>query len=158
MNKGTYKIHRILEYHLSWLQFTSHRYQNGITSHDATTAQNNWLNQCMCCMMATGGHSVYYDCLRDFQKDIMTGVIQTDIIVNRLSERAKIEGILPSGYHVRPDSVAPHNKRVATFFCPLHWERKAKWEPVPSFSGPSRRNRLATSCTLNLKKDRKSVV
>ena len=65
--------------------------------------------------MATGGRSVYYDCLRDFQKDITTGIIQIDINVNRLTERAKIKGILPSGYHARLDSVAPRDKRVSTF-------------------------------------------
>lgn len=60
-------------------------------------------------VMAAVYKSVYYDCLQKLKEDITTGITQTDVKVDRLTEKAKKKGLLPSGYSVRPDSKPCHS-------------------------------------------------
>lgn len=64
--------------------------------------------------MAAVYTSVYYDCLQEFQKDITAGITQTDVQVDRLTEKAKKRGLLLPGYFARPGSAAPRATKVAT--------------------------------------------
>ena len=54
-------------------------------------------------MMAAVCNSVYFDCLQEFQQDITTEIIKKDVKVDRLMEKAKKKGLLPSRLSVRPD-------------------------------------------------------
>ena len=54
--------------------------------------------------MAAVCNSVYFDCLQEFQQDITTEIIKKDVKVDRLTEKAKKKGLLPSRLCVRPDS------------------------------------------------------
>ena len=65
--------------------------------------------------MAAVYSSVYYDCLKDLQKDITNGITQTEVNIDRLTEKAKKKGLLPSRHSMRPDSAAPRGMKVATF-------------------------------------------
>lgn len=66
--------------------------------------------------MATAHSSMYHTCLQEFQKDITSGITQTDVNVERLTEKARKKGLLLSGHSGTrtADSIAPRDKRVAT--------------------------------------------
>lgn len=65
--------------------------------------------------MAAVYSSVYYDCLKDLQKDITSGITQTEVNMDRLTEKAKKRGLLPSRHSTRPDSAPLRGMTVATF-------------------------------------------
>lgn len=68
--------------------------------------------------MAAVCNSVYYDCLKEFQDDIVKQITQNNVNVDRLMKKAKKKAFLSSGYYVEPDSgelVASREKTIATF-------------------------------------------
>lgn len=61
---------------------------------------------------------VYYECLQEFQRSIITEITQTDFNVDRLTEKAKKRGLIPAvGHYTRPESgklVASRERKVVT--------------------------------------------
>ena len=58
-----------------------------------------------------------YDCLEEFQRDIATEITQKDVNVDKLIEKARKRGLIPSGFYTNPDLgklVASREKKIGT--------------------------------------------
>lgn len=61
--------------------------------------------------------ALYYDRLEEFQREIATEITQKEVNIDKLIERARKRGLVPSGYYTNPDSgklVASREKKIVT--------------------------------------------